>query len=175
MQNWNIVLTSTIKEINMNPKFKPDPKLDLILELVIDLPVEKVWEAWTTPHHIKEFFCPKPWKVVDCKIDLRPGGLFYTKMQGPDGQEFPGSGCYLEVVKHERLVWTDALTADYRPSPQAFFTGMILLERLGDQTKYTAIALHKDEESRVKHEEMGFHSGWSVVAEQMVSYMNSVK
>lgn len=33
--------------------FKPDPKLDLVLERDIDVPVEMVWEVWTTPDHLK--------------------------------------------------------------------------------------------------------------------------
>ena len=34
---------------------KPDPKLDLVLEREIDVPVELVWKAWTTPEHLKHY------------------------------------------------------------------------------------------------------------------------
>ena len=51
-----------------------NPKLDLILERVVDVPREIVWAAWTKPEHIKKWFTPAPWKTVDCEIDLRPGG-----------------------------------------------------------------------------------------------------
>jgi uncharacterized protein YndB with AHSA1/START domain len=158
----------------MSTNYNPNPKLDLVLERVVDLPAEKIWEAWTTPEHIKVFFCPRPWQVVDCKLDLRPGGIFYTKMRGPEGEEFPSAGCYLEIVKNEKLVWTDALTENYRPSAASFFTGMILLDRVGDKTKYTAIAIHKDEESKKKHEEMGFHQGWGIALDQLVEHMKSI-
>ena len=57
-----------------------DPKLDLVLERVIDVPRRLVWEAWTRPEHLKEWFCPKPWGVSDCEIDLRPGGIFRTHL-----------------------------------------------------------------------------------------------
>src|SRR5262249_41291314 len=88
---------------------KPDPKLDLVLERVIDVPRELVWTAWTTPKHLLPWFCPKPWTTIDCEIDLRPGGIFRSVMRSPEGKEFPNVGCYLEVVPHERLIWTDAL------------------------------------------------------------------
>ena len=59
---------------------KPDPKLDLVLEREIDVPVDLVWKAWTTPSHLRQWFCPKPWTVSDCTIDLRPGGAFVGKV-----------------------------------------------------------------------------------------------
>ena len=100
--------------------FKPDPKLDLVLERDIDVPVEMVWEVWTTPDHLKHWFCPRPWSVTKCEIDLRPGGIFSSTMRSPEGQEFPNLGCYLEVVPMQRLVFTDTLLPGYRPSPNPF-------------------------------------------------------
>ena len=43
-------------------------------------------------------------------MDVRPGGANLIVMRGPDGNEFPNAGVYLEVVKNERLVFTDAYT-----------------------------------------------------------------
>jgi uncharacterized protein YndB with AHSA1/START domain len=115
---------------------QPDPKLDLVLERIVDVPRELVWMAWTAPEHIKKWFTPVPWTTVDCEIDLRPGGIFRTVMRSPEGQEFPNVGCYLEIVKNEKLVWTNVLAPGYRPSkPPAVmpcdtfsFTAVILLE-----------------------------------------------
>lgn len=110
--------------------FNPDPNLDLVLERVIDVPRALVWEAWTKPEHLTQWFCPKPWRVTDCEIDLRPGGVFRTLMRGPEGQEQPGVGCYLEIVPQERLVWTDALLPGYRPAEDPFMTGVVELTQL---------------------------------------------
>jgi uncharacterized protein YndB with AHSA1/START domain len=150
---------------------KPDPKLDLVLERVIDVPRELVWRAWTTPEHIRPWFCPKPWTTIDCEIDLRPGGIFRSVMRSPEGQEFPNVGCYLEVIPNERLVWTDALLPGYRPSPEPFFTAVLTLEPSGTGTRYVATAIHRDEAGRKKHEEMGFHGGWGTVVDQLVEYI----
>lgn len=154
---------------------KIDPKLDLVLEREIDVPVELVWTAWTTPRHIKEWFVPKPWTITHCEIDLRPGGAFNTTMRSPEGQEFPNAGCFLEIVEHQRLVFTDTLLPGFRPAEKPFFTGALLLEPNGQGTKYTAIAIHGSEESRKSHEEMGFHDGWGTVASQMVDYIKAGK
>lgn len=152
---------------------KTNPKLDLVLERNIDVPVDLVWKAWTTPEHLKHWFCPKPWMVTECELDLRPGGLFRTVMRGPEGQEFPNLGCYLEVVPNKKLVFTDTLLTDFRPAPNPFFTAYLLLDGKGDSTRYTAIAMHGNEEARKKHEDMGFHDGWGTVVGQMVEYIKA--
>lgn len=151
---------------------QPNPKLDLVLERIVDVPRELVWMAWTTPEHLKKWFTPVPWKTVDCEIDLRPGGIFRWIMRSPEGEEFPYVGCYLEVIENERLVWTVALGPGYRPSNWSsevpLFTAIITLEPRGAGTKYTALVIHKDEEGRNRHEEMGFHDGWGKALDQLV-------
>jgi uncharacterized protein YndB with AHSA1/START domain len=158
-----------------SPLGKIDPKLDLVLERNIDVPVGLVWEAWTTPESIKHWFVPKPWTIVSCEIDLRPGGAFTSVMRSPDGQEFTNSGCYLDIVPQQRMVFTDTLLPGFRPSPKPFFTAALLLEPKGSGTRYTAIAIHGSEEARKQHEEMGFHDGWGTVVDQMVAHIKATK
>ena len=152
---------------------KPNPKFDLVLERDIDVPVELVWEAWTTPAHLKEWFCPKPWSVTECQIDLRPGGVFNTTMRSPEGQEFPNEGSVLAVAPLRHLVFTDALLAGFRPAPKPFFVGALSLERIAKGTRYTAAAIHGDEETRKKHEEMGFYHGWAAALDQLVEHIKT--
>lgn len=153
----------------------PDPKLDLVLQRDVDVPPEMVWAAWTQPEHLKVWFTPRPWTVTECKIDLRPGGLFRTVMRSPEGQEMPSDGCYLDVKPMERLVFTDAFLPGFRPVARPFMTAIITMAPHGKGTRYTATALHKDEESRKQHEEMGFHGGWSTALDQLVKHMRGEK
>jgi len=153
---------------------QPDPKLDLVLERVIDVPPELVWAAWTRPEHLSRWFTPAPWSVADCEIDLRPGGLFRTVMRSPDGQDFPNVGCYLEIVPNRRLVWTDLLLPGYRPAEQGLLTAIVTLEPQGDGTRYTAIAMHRDEAGRKQHEAMGFREGWGKALDQLVAYARTM-
>ena len=147
-----------------------DPALDLVLERFVDVPRDLVWKAWTMPEHVCQWFTPKPWTVVECEIDLRPGGCFNTVFRSPEGKLFPNVGCYLEVVPTERLVFTDALLPGFRPAENPFMTGIISLESHGTGTRYIAMARHRDVASRVKHEEMGFHTGWGTALDQLVEY-----
>lgn len=151
-----------------------DPNLDLLLERIIDVPRDLVWSAWTTPEHIKHWFTPKPWQTIDCEIDLRPGGIFRTTMRSPEGQDYPNIGCFLEVVPKERLAWTDALLPGFRPHDKGFMTAVISLEDHPTGTKYSALAKHKDDVDRKKHEEMGFYNGWATALDQMVAYIKTL-
>jgi uncharacterized protein YndB with AHSA1/START domain len=60
---------------------------------------------WTDAEFLMKGFTPAPWKTIGCEIDLRPGGIFATVMQSPEGQAFPNAGCYLEVAPTSTRRW----------------------------------------------------------------------
>lgn len=149
--------------------------MDLVLERTLDAPRDLVWKAWTTPEHLMRWWAPRPYETPECEMDLRPGGKFYTRMTGPDGFDAKGTGCFLEVVERERIVWTSALGPGYRPQDVGpddcggfAFTAIVTLEDAGDgKTLYRAVALHKNEADCETHAKMGFHEGWGTCAAQL--------
>jgi uncharacterized protein YndB with AHSA1/START domain len=159
--------------------YKFNPKTDLVLERTIDVPVSKVWMAWTKPEHLKPWFCPKPWVITHCEIDLRPGGAFSFEMQGPEGNKQSFAACYLEVVPEQRLVWTLALEPGFRPTAKETmpgvksFTAVIEFTSTPAGTAYRATALHPDEASAKTHDDMGFTEGWGTCLTQMVEYIKA--
>lgn len=156
-----------------------DPKLDLLLERVVDVPRALVWRAWTTPELLKKWFVPRPWQVIECEVDLRPGGIFRTMMQSPEGEKFPTGGCYLEVVENERLVWTEALGPGFRPQEKngevPTITAILTFTDEGAATKYTAHVLHQSPEAREQHETLGFFDGWNAALDQMVEMIQAMR
>jgi uncharacterized protein YndB with AHSA1/START domain len=148
---------------------------DLVLERVLNASRELVWKAWTTPEHVMKWWAPKPYETPECEIDLRPGGKFYTRMTGPDGMDFRGTGCFLEVIEGERLVWTSALGENFRPNDMGPadcggfpFTAIVTLEETGDgKTRYKVVAMHRNVADREAHAAMGFHEGWGTCADQL--------
>lgn len=140
---------------------------ELILTRLIDAPREKLFRAWTEPELLKRWFTPRPWTTPVVETDVRPGGSSYILMRGPDGNEFPNRGVYLEVVRNERIVFTDAYTAAWEPSGKPFMTGIITFEDAGGKTRYTARVRHWSEADREAHEKMGFHEGWGKATDQL--------
>jgi len=147
---------------------------DLILTRVIDAPPEKVFRAWTEPDLLRQWFAPKPWTTPNVEIDVRAGGSSLFVMRNPDGNEFPNRGVYLEVVKNQRLVFTDAFTKAWEPSPKPFMTVILTFEDLGGKTRYTARVRHWTEADRDAHEKMGFHAGWAMCTEQLADVVEKL-
>jgi len=150
-----------------------DPRLDLVLDRTVPVPVASVWRAWTEPELLKQWFTPKPWKTTACAIDLRPGGLFRTVMEGPEGERNDSDGCYLVVEPERLLMFTDALGADYRPTGSSFMTACIYLLPVPEGCRYVALVRHGSAEACRQHDEMGFAQGWGTALDQLVALMST--
>ena len=100
-----------------------DTDRDLVLSLVLDAPREKVYQCWTQPELLKQWFAPKPWSTPKAEMDVRAGGRSVITMADDNGNEYPNAGQYLEVVPNQKLVFSDAFTGDWAPSAKPFFTG----------------------------------------------------
>ena len=147
---------------------------DLVLERVFDAPRDLVWAAWSSPEQMKKWWAPKPYETPEIEIDLRPGGVFTTRMTGPDGFDSTSTGCILEALPGEKVAWTNALLPGYRPVASIEdcggfpFTAIVTLEDApGGKTLYRAVALHRNEADRDTHAQMGFQEGWGTCADQL--------
>lgn len=141
---------------------------ELSVTRFIAAPPEKVWEIMTTRQ--TEWWCPLPWRAEVVEQDWRAGGRSSMVFKGPDGEEMPQEGIFLEVTPGIRFVSTDACirTADGSWAPTGpFMIGTWEIAREGDGTRYCASARHWDEATMKQHEEMGFTDGWGTCADQL--------
>ena len=159
-----------------------NPDLDLVLQRDVDISAADIWRGWTDRDILMQWFCPRPWKVVECAIDLRPGGVFRTAMQSPEGVTMPANdGCYLLVEPERRLVWTNALGPGFRPQPAPadphlgfqFVVDLQLQPLAASSTRYTATVMHADKAGCEKHAAMGFEQGWGIALDQLVALVVS--
>jgi uncharacterized protein YndB with AHSA1/START domain len=148
---------------------------ELKITCLIDAPRAVLWRCWTEPELLKQWFCPLPWKVTRAELDLRPGGSSLIVMSGPDGEEMPNRGVYLEVVPQQRLVFTDAFTSAWVPSQRAFMVGFVTMEDEGSGTRYIAGARHWSADDRAQHEAMGFHEGWGKATDQLAALAKTLR
>ena len=143
---------------------------DLFLKRVVHAKPEKIFNAWTEPALLKQWFAPLPWTVSRAETDVRVGGTNLIVMRSPEGKEYPGHGVYLEVIKNQRLVFTNGFTKAWEPSEQKpLMVVEVTFERQGDITNYTARVRHWTIADREAHEKMGFHQGWVTCAEQLAA------
>ena len=142
---------------------------ELMLTRLIDAPREKVYRAWTDAGLLKQWFAPLPYTTPVAELDVRPG-----VMRGPDGKDMPNRGVYLEVVPNQRLVFTDAYIKAWEPSEKPFMTVILTFEDEGGKTRYTARVRHWTVADRETHENMGFHQGWGICADQLTALVAKI-
>ena len=145
-----------------------NPELDLTLSRVIKAPRSAIWNAWTDPASLEQWWVPAPSRCKVIELDLRPGGAFVTHISENGGAFKPHvSGCFLAVDNLERIVFTDTLLGGWRPAEQPFITARITLRDHPLGTEYVAYVMHKSNADRKMHEELGFYDGWGTVTEQL--------
>ncbi|MDZ4859151.1 MAG: SRPBCC family protein [Candidatus Hydrogenedentes bacterium] len=88
---------------------------EIVITRVYDAPVKLVWEAWTNPKQVAQWWGPRGFTLTTHSKDLRPGGIWHYTMYGPDGTDYPNKTLYHEVEKEKRLVY-DHGGYDDRPS-----------------------------------------------------------
>lgn len=78
---------------------------ELVFTRVFDAPRALVFEAWTDPAHVAQWWGPQGFTTTIQQMDVRPGGVWRLVMRGPDGRDYRNRIVFLEVVKPERLVY----------------------------------------------------------------------
>ena len=78
---------------------------EIVTTRLIDAPRALVFEAWTDPKHVAQWFGPDGFVTTTHSMDVRPGGIWRFTMRGPDGKDWPNVVTYEQVVAPERLVY----------------------------------------------------------------------
>ncbi len=73
---------------------------------LLDAPRELVWEAWTDPKRVAQWWGPNGFSITNHAMAVKPGGRWDFVMHGPDGKDYDNVVVYHEVVRPERLVYT---------------------------------------------------------------------
>jgi uncharacterized protein YndB with AHSA1/START domain len=83
---------------------------EVVATRTFNAPARIVFEAWTKPEMLKQWWAPKSLGVsfLSCQADVRVGGRYhfvFGHAAAPKPVEFFGT--YLEVTPYSRLVWTN--------------------------------------------------------------------
>lgn len=140
---------------------KTDP-VTITVETVVHSPVEKVWEYWTDPEHIKQWNnASDDWHTPYAENDLRVGGKFVSRMEAKDGSfGFDFGGVYDKVSTNESIAYT-----------------------LGDGRKVKIAFLRQENDTRViesfdaeeTHTVEMQQAGWQAILDNFKKYAESLK
>lgn len=116
---------------------------EIVLTRVFEAPRWRIFDAWTKPELLKQWYGPRGWSLVVCDLDLKVGGGWRFVVRGPDGTDMGMRGVYREIVPPQRLVSTE--TFDDYPGESLVTT--VLVEHDG-KTTLTSTVLYQSKEIR---------------------------
>ena len=78
---------------------------ELKISRLLNAPIELVWEVWTKPEHIKNWWGPNGFTNTITKMEIKPGGEWDLVMHGPDGTDYKNKSLFKEIIKHKKIVY----------------------------------------------------------------------
>jgi len=103
---------------------------ELSISRIYDAPVSVVWEAWTDPVQLAQWWGPRGFTITTHSKELKPGGAWRFTMHGPDGVDYPNVALYHEVETGRRLVYDHGSHDDKPP----LFRVTVVFEEINQQT-----------------------------------------
>jgi uncharacterized protein YndB with AHSA1/START domain len=74
------------------------------------IPADKMFDLWTSPEHLGQWFGPAGVKIVRQTMDLRVGGAYHFCLQTLDGPLMWGKWVFREITAPKRLAWIHAFS-----------------------------------------------------------------
>jgi len=130
---------------------------EIVFTRTFERPRHLLFEPWTKPEHVRQWWGCEGSTLTLCEIDLRPGGAWRLLMLMTDGSEHPFKGVYREIVPNKRLVYTECYDIPSIGSPEWLTT--ITFEEIDGKTKLTHSILHRSVEARDGHLQAGMEAG----------------
>lgn len=134
---------------------------------VYEAPIEAVWDAWTDPKQVAQWWGPRGFTITTHSKDLKSGGHWKYTMHGPDGTDYPNTTHYLEVKEHAKLVYDHGANDNQPP----LFRVTVHFTEINDKTKMDmtmALATPEAaEETRKFIKKAGGEATWDRLAEYL--------
>jgi uncharacterized protein YndB with AHSA1/START domain len=144
-------------KVDKTLKITTPSDLEIEMTRVFDAPRHLVFDAMTRPEHVRRWFGCAELALSVCEIDLRVGGAYRFTMRTPDGVDSTLQGVYREVVRPERVVFTERFSMPGFTSDEYQVTSTFV--EAGGRTTLTTTILHTTRENRDGHLNSGIEKG----------------
>ncbi|WP_255168243.1 SRPBCC family protein [Natrononativus amylolyticus] len=140
---------------------------DMTITRTFDAPRERVFEAWTDPDRVEQWWGPAGFTSTVHELEVRPGGAFRLDMHAPDGTVYPDSGEFHEVEPPERLVLTSRAFEDEDGAYGLEVYNTVTFAERGGRTELTLEAEVIAARPEVAEALEGMELGWSQSLEKL--------
>jgi uncharacterized protein YndB with AHSA1/START domain len=139
---------------------------EIVLTRVFNAPRRMVFEAFSKPELLRQWFGPHGWSLSVCEVDLRVGGGFRFVMKGPQGEEMGMRGSYKEIAPPERSIHMESF--DDFPGESQVTT--VFVEKDG-KTTMTATVLYESKEVRDAVIQTGMERGAAETYDRLEEFL----
>ena len=140
----------------------------LTLTRDFNAPREKVFQAWTDPEILMQWFGPKGVSTESAQIDLKVGGKYQYTLKLPDGKIVNHHGEYREIDPPNKLVFTGILDGQGCGGSEGVYAETVVTVEFQDMGSSTRLTLTHDflpsEESKESHS-FGWTGSFDCLAE----------
>jgi uncharacterized protein YndB with AHSA1/START domain len=143
---------------------------EVVFTRILNAPRDLVFQAWTDPTHLAQWWGPHGFTNPVCELDVRPGGAIRVHMRGPDGTVYPMTGVYQEIVEPERLVFTSA-ALDEEGKPLFEVRNTVTFAEQGGKTTLTLQARVVKSTAEAAPYLEGMEVGWTQTLERLEAHM----
>lgn len=161
---------------------------EFVLSRVFDAPRALLWQCFTQPERMKQWWGPKGFKVLHSKMDLRVGGTYHYGMQAPDGKAMWGKFTFREIVPQEKLVQITSFSDEkggitrhpLAPTwPLQMLSTFAFEDAPGGKTKFTVrwspYEATAEEQVTFDAGHASMTQGWGGTMDQLAAYLATAK
>jgi uncharacterized protein YndB with AHSA1/START domain len=169
------------RPITAHKNSTPNSRL-LEIKRNFDVPVTRLFQAFTTPNELKTWWWPKGLYADRIDIDLSEGGEYFINMKGFEKGGGGITGQFLEVVKNERIVMSDyfadengsAISAEEAKMPGAW-PEVVYITFDFDEASGSTSRLRLAQEGIPNEMQKDCVQGWNEMFDKLENYLSGQK
>ncbi len=154
---------------------KENSTIHIIREFDADLGL--VWQAWTTPELLDQWWGPQPWRAETKTMDFREGGFWLYAMVSPEGEKHYSKACFLSIVKEKSFASKGGFSDEngtINPAfPQNLWENNFI--PLDNKVRVDMLLTYDTLADLEKEIEMGFKEGMAVDFDQLDKLLSGLK
>jgi PhnB protein len=145
----------------------------IMVERAFDADIDLVWQAWTDPAILDDWWAPHPWKTVTKSMDFREGGRWLYYMQGPAGEKHWCKVDYLQIEDLRKFDAQDSFCDEYgnklNTAPSMHWENTFT--STGNGTKVNALISFASKEDLETIIKMGFKEGFAAAHKNLDEFL----
>jgi len=143
---------------------------EIVLQRDFDAPRDLVFQAFSKPEHVNQWWGQKGSTLPVCELDFRPGGKWRFVERDASGAEWGFRGEVREITPPERIVQT----FEFEGMPGHISVETMVLEEMDGKTRLTVTSVFDSKEDRDGMLQSGMETGAGETYDRLEAYLKSL-